>query len=109
MRYVGMALAHLSIGLVTLFTSAIVGLALSVRSVNADHVASSLREKERPRGHLQPLGEHRPAEGVVTIVDGFLEPRQFYEDHVLASKPVLFRRAAHDLPAFQRWSDTYLK
>lgn len=66
-------------------------------------------QPEHPKGHLEPLGSHRPPEGTIQTVNGFLDPKEFYTNHVLGSKPVLFKGAAHDLPAYKLWSDTYLK
>ena len=97
-------------GIRLLFTSVGAGLVIA-GSLFIDGVASTLPSENvnGPRGHLKPLGHHRPAEGLITTVDGFLKPETFYKNHVLASKPVLFKGAAHDLPAYQRWSDTYIE
>ena len=115
MRYVSLKHFYASAAAGALFTSVLVGLLTARSVVLADGVASSQPPKDSReikanlRGHLKQLGAHRPAEGFITTVDGFLDPETFYREHVLASKPVLFRGAARQLPAFQRWSDTYLK
>lgn len=62
-----------------------------------------------PAGHLEPLGAHRPAEGHIDIVEGFVEPEIFYEEYVKPSKPVVFKNAALGIPAFSSWSDDYLR
>lgn len=62
-----------------------------------------------PIGHLKPLGSHRPSEGTVDVLDGFPDPHVFFQDYVHASKPVLFKNAARGIPAFNLWTDQYLK
>ncbi len=70
---------------------------------------ASLDKNEDIPGHLQPLGSHRPPEGHIDIVEGFLEPETFYTEYVHINKPVLFRGAAEEMVAFQLWDDKYLK
>ncbi len=63
-----------------------------------------------PAGHLQPLGSHRPHEGVVTMIDGFIDPLPFHRQYMEPGKPVIFKGAAKGLPAFHTWgSDDYLE
>ncbi|KAI0242746.1 Lysine-specific demethylase JMJ30 [Lamellibrachia satsuma] len=80
--------------------------ALLVVSIGAKDDEHSSTE---PPGHLLPLGAHRPAEGDVDAVDGFLDPHTFYRDYVVASRPVVFKGAARGIPAYKLWTDTYLK
>jgi lysine-specific demethylase 8 len=80
--------------LVTLYLLS-TGIALSISSSNP--------------GHLQPLGLHRPPEGRVEEVGGFLNPANFYTKHVQVGKPVLFRRAAMNIPAYSKWNDEYVR
>ena len=61
-----------------------------------------------PAGHLKPLGSHRQAEGFIESVAGFPHPEEFYNKYVAASKPVLFKGAAKDLPAYKLWTDAYI-
>ncbi|ELU08556.1 hypothetical protein CAPTEDRAFT_211217 [Capitella teleta] len=60
-------------------------------------------------GHLKPLGSHRPSEGSIDVVDGFIEPEDFYEQYVRASRPIIFKGAASAIPAFESWTDEYLR
>lgn len=62
-----------------------------------------------PRGHMLPLGSHRPSEGEIDSVEGFIHPEKFFYDYVRASKPLLFRGAAKSLSAYKIWDDSYLK
>ncbi|XP_077998630.1 jmjC domain-containing protein A-like isoform X2 [Glandiceps talaboti] len=62
-----------------------------------------------PKGHLQPLGSHQPAEGHVEVLEVIPSPKQFYENYVKASKPVIFKGAAKMSPGFNLWSDDYLR
>jgi len=78
-------------------------LAWSASAKNEEHGSGD------PPGHLQPLGSHRPAEGHVDAVDGFLDPEPFYRDYVAASKPIVFKGAAKGIPAYTLWTDAYLK
>ena len=55
------------------------------------------------------FGAHRKPEGDINEVDGFLNPEEFFKQYVKPQKPVIFRGAAHNLSAFQLWSDQYLK
>jgi hypothetical protein len=55
--------------------------------------------------HL-PLG--RQTEAItVPVLQGFLEPTKFFEDYVIPGRPVVFKGAAKEFPAFQRWTDEY--
>ena len=49
---------------------------------------------EIPRGHLQPLGEHRPPEIETEEITGDLHPQQFWKKYVKPGIPVLFPGAA---------------
>ena len=62
------------------------------------------------KGHLQPLGNHRPPDVPIDEYDDSnpLGPDRFYKDYVVPFKPVVFRGAARHSPAFQLWTDEYL-
>ncbi len=62
-----------------------------------------------PRGHLEPLGSHRPAEGTVDVVEEFPAPQQFYDNYVFPAKPFLVKNGARNIPAFSLWTDDYLR
>jgi hypothetical protein len=40
-------------------------------------------------GHMKPLGHHRKPLGGVTIFDDFPSPKEFYEDYVSKSQPLI--------------------
>ncbi|XP_022082158.1 tRNA wybutosine-synthesizing protein 5-like [Acanthaster planci] len=59
-------------------------------------------------GHLKPLG----SEAVrlpISEVNKFPSPTEFFLQYVYPSLPVVFRRGARRSPAFEQWSDEYLK
>ena len=60
-------------------------------------------------GHLKPLGGHRPSEGYIDAVDGFIEPEPFFKNYVRGGRPLLFRGAAKHLAAFKKWNDAYIR
>eukprot|EP00794_Sanderia_malayensis_P000548 gene548-1205_t len=76
--------------------------------VFAEEVSCDTPDVETLPGHLKPLGEGRPI-SKVQEVDGFPEPNKFFEDYVNPKKPVIFKGGAKLSPAYQLWSDEYLK
>ena len=62
-----------------------------------------------PYGHLKPFGFHRPSDGNVEEIEGFPSPRDFYDKYQHMRKPVIFKNAAKELPAFKLWTDDYLR
>jgi hypothetical protein len=62
-----------------------------------------------PPGHLQPLGSHQSPEPHITELLEPPSPRDFFENFVKPGKPVLFRGAAKNTPAFSLWTDEYLR
>ncbi|XP_013411943.1 jmjC domain-containing protein 5 [Lingula anatina] len=73
----------------------------------AGHVAICFAE-EIP-GHLQYLGSHRPAEGTIGIKDFWPDPATFYNNYIKPGKPLLFKGKAKGIPAFNLWTDEYLR
>ena len=61
-----------------------------------------------PRGHMLPLGSHRPSEGHIDELHSFPHPADFYQKYVKGSKPVIFKGAAKGIPAYTLWTDKYL-
>ena len=61
-----------------------------------------------PPGHLKAFGYHRPSNGPVVEERGFLHPKVFWEKYVSMHKPMVFRQAAANSLALQKWSDEYL-
>jgi len=62
-----------------------------------------------PKGHLQPLGSHRPKEGLIESLDYVPYPKEFYYNYVMASKAVIFKGAAKLSKGFELWTDNYLR
>lgn len=62
-----------------------------------------------PKGHLQPLGSHRPKEGYIESLDYVPSPKDFHQNYVLASKAVIFKGAAKKSKGFELWTDEYLR
>lgn len=63
---------------------------------------------EHPPGHLQPIGSHQPPVGDVMSVNEVPSPEQFFTEYVQPGKPVIFKQAAVNTPAFALWTDDYL-
>ncbi|XP_065837981.1 uncharacterized protein [Oscarella lobularis] len=59
-------------------------------------------------GHLEKLGSRGPIRKVAETT-GFLDPETFYRQHTKKFRPIVFRDAAKQSPAFERWTDDYLK
>lgn len=57
-------------------------------------------------GHLEPLGAKHNKSSVKTL-HVFPEPRDFFENYVSTSVPVLFKSGAKLPPAFAKWTDDY--
>jgi len=60
-------------------------------------------------GHLKPLGEQHPSMGHIEIREDFPDPITFHKEYIVGSKPVVFRGAAKKIPAFNLWTDEYMK
>ena len=45
---------------------------------------------ESPRGHMKPLGEHRPPEIETEEIIGDLHPQEFWQKYVKPGIPLLF-------------------
>ncbi|KAK7091446.1 uncharacterized protein [Littorina saxatilis] len=63
-----------------------------------------------PEGHLRPLGWQRRPDGKVKEVEEMPNTREFYEDYVRVSKPIVFRNGITEGPALTLWEiDDYLQ
>ena len=60
---------------------------------------------------LRSFEEHSPPsnEIVVEKLESLPDPEIFYQKYVLPGRPVVFSGAAKSLPAFNLWTDEYLK
>ena len=45
----------------------------------------------------------------ITVLDQFPSPTEFFQNFVYPSVPVVFRHGAKRSPAFEKWSDDYLR
>ena len=61
-----------------------------------------------PKGHLEPLGSHRPPDSIEERYD-IPSPIEFWNEYVGISKPVVLRGASTHSRAFKLWTDEYLK
>ena len=59
-------------------------------------------------GHLKPLGSEA-TRLPVSELDEFPSPADFFENYVYPSVPVIIRQGAKRSPAFEKWSDEYLR
>ena len=57
-------------------------------------------------GHLEPLGARHNKSSVKTLF-AFPEPREFFQNFVSASFPLLIKGGAKLSPAFTQWTDKY--
>lgn len=73
-----------------------------VFSVNPDSI-------NIPLGHGMKLGSHRNSDGHVEQLNDVPSPEDFWESFVRTRTPVVFRGAAKYFPAFNLWTDHYLK
>lgn len=64
---------------------------------------------DHPPGHLQPLGSQIAPVGDVLTIDVIPSPEGFFENYVKPGKPVLFKGAAAKSPAYELWTDEYLR
>lgn len=60
-------------------------------------------------GHMEPLGQQRKSEGHIEILDKIPDPLTFHKEFIVGSKPAVFRGAAKNIPAFDLWTDEYMK
>ena len=66
-------------------------------------------ESQHPPGHLEPLGSHQPPFGEIHKTDVVPSPQDFFEQYALHGKPVLFKGAGKNMPAYSKWTDEYLR
>ena len=77
---------------------------ISLLSKNS--VSDNAEELSLFPGHLEPLGSKHNKSSVKTL-SAFPQPRDFFENYVTASVPVLFKSVAKLSPAFVKWTDDY--
>lgn len=70
----------------------------------------ALADGSQRKGHLQPLGSHRPAEGV-TVIGKFSSPPVFYREFVRKGQPIWMRNALKNVNHFglQNYTDDYIR
>ena len=59
-------------------------------------------------GHLKPLGQQRPPEGHIEIIERTPSADEFFDLYIKGSKPVVFKGLANNIPAYSLWKDDYL-
>ena len=60
-------------------------------------------------GHLKPLGLHKESEGHIDILHEMISPKHFWDEYFNVGKPVILKSFGSNWPAFDLWSDEYLK
>ena len=70
---------------------------------------TTVSPQELPRGHGEELGKHRDSDGHLDILHELPSPQEFWDQYAGARKPVIFRGAGKNFPAFHLWTDQYLK
>ncbi|XP_031563461.1 tRNA wybutosine-synthesizing protein 5-like [Actinia tenebrosa] len=63
-------------------------------------------DQNKKKGHLEPIFSYGKRHQV-EVFEGFPTPKQFFQDFVSPSKPVLFKDAAKRSPAYKLWNDEY--
>lgn len=61
-----------------------------------------------PRGHMEPLGNHKDPEGHIDVLTEMPTPQDFWDKYCSIGRPVLLKGAALGMPAMTKWSDEYL-
>ena len=61
------------------------------------------------QGHMEKLGMQRKSEGHIEILNELPSPVEFFEKYVKPGKPVVFKDAAKQMPAYKNWNDEYLR
>lgn len=74
--------------------------------VSKNSVSDNAEELSLLPDHLEPLGSKHNKSSVKTL-SAFPQPRDFFENYVTASVPVLFKSVAKLSPAFVKWTDDY--
>ena len=60
------------------------------------------------RGHMKPLGYHRPPERITEELAHMIAPEEFHQHYVAHHRPVVIRNAVKYWNATWRWTDEYL-
>ena len=58
---------------------------------------------------MEKLGMQRKSEGHIEILNELPSPVEFFEKYVKPGKPVVFKDAAKQMPAYKNWNDEYLR
>lgn len=59
-------------------------------------------------GNLKPLGQQRPTEGHIEIIERTPSADEFFDLYIKGSKPAVFKGLANNIPAYNLWKDDYL-
>ncbi|XP_033122447.1 uncharacterized protein LOC117121372 isoform X2 [Anneissia japonica] len=71
-------------------------------------VVVTIETSHAPKGHMEPIGNHRDSDGHIEILTTVPHPLKFWEKYVKKGEPVLFRGAANHSPGLKLWTDHYL-
>lgn len=78
-------------------------------SINGSQENCKSQKSNEPPGHLLPLGSHMFSKNDVATLNALPHPQDFFQNYVQVSRPVVLKGAAKHLPAFNLWSDEYLR
>ncbi|XP_038055200.1 lysine-specific demethylase 8-like [Patiria miniata] len=87
--------------------SVIFWLMASLHQSGAEDAQSSSPPTSLP-GHLKPLASEA-TRLPVSVIQDFPSPYEFFRSYVYPSVPVIIKQGARRSPAFQKWTDEYLK
>lgn len=84
---------------------------ISILVVSAIFAAIFLESSANLKGHLKPLGSHQDPIGGIPVTGKFPSPWVFYQDFVLAGKPLVMKKVLEkdNIPAYRLWTDEYLR
>ncbi|XP_038055078.1 bifunctional peptidase and arginyl-hydroxylase JMJD5-like [Patiria miniata] len=82
-------------------------LMVSVHQSGAEEAQSPSPPTSLP-GHLKPLAS-KATRFPVSVIQDFPSPYEFFRSYVYPSVPVIIKQGARRSPAFQKWTDEYLK
>ncbi|XP_038054912.1 lysine-specific demethylase 8-like [Patiria miniata] len=91
----------------TKIISVIFWLMASLHQSGAEDAQSSSPPTSIP-GHLKPLASEA-TRLPVSVIQDFPSPYEFFRSYVYPSVPVIIKQGARRSPAFQKWTDEYLK
>eukprot|EP00112_Aurelia_sp_Birch-Aquarium-sp1_P010306 Seg2206.2 transcript_id=Seg2206.2/GoldUCD/mRNA.D3Y31 product="JmjC domain-containing protein 7" protein_id=Seg2206.2/GoldUCD/D3Y31 len=101
--YFGWTRSTMQLNVVSIFLLLFVGI------VSWQYAASTTQNGNLHPAHMKPFGAHMDPAPVDEFKDGEMPSAQdFWSNYVKKRKPVVFRGAAKNSPAMEKWTDEYL-